>query len=213
MAYDVARSSFNPQSLVAWTDTLWNRWSDLVNMQESYDAEYVAVLELLLVMKNQTHSPDWSKWASNYSMVKSDAKDFKVRQFFDNAVLAEKIEVLSKQHSKNKHKQAQAHLGHGYEKKGFKGGNNDGGSACSNKQITCPCGTKFVPRMPNHLFCFFACKKSSGKTSGSDLDRAAQLIGSRKAGQQLLDKARAKNKKKWGKKKAGAHHASAKNQL
>jgi len=46
MAYDVARSSFNPQALVAWTDTLWNRWSDLVNMQESLDAEYVAVLRV-----------------------------------------------------------------------------------------------------------------------------------------------------------------------
>mmetsp|Transcript_100833 Transcript_100833/g.162666 ORF Transcript_100833/g.162666 Transcript_100833/m.162666 type:complete len:177 (-) Transcript_100833:2100-2630(-) len=121
MAYDVARSSFNPQALVAWTDTLWNRWSDLVNMQESFDAEYVAVLELLLAMKNQTHSPAWSKWASNYSMVKTEAKDFKVRQFLDNAVLAEKIEVLSEQHSKNKHKQAQAHLSHGSEKKKLQG--------------------------------------------------------------------------------------------
>jgi hypothetical protein len=73
---------------------LWNHWSDLVNTQESYDAEYVVVLELLLAMKNQTHSPDYSKWASNYSMVKIDAKDFKVRHFLDNAVLAEKIEVL-----------------------------------------------------------------------------------------------------------------------
>jgi hypothetical protein len=117
MAYDVARSSFNPQALVAWTDTLWNRWSDLVNMQEFFDAEYVAVLELLLAMKNQTHSPDWSKWASNYSMVKTEAKDFKVRQFLDNAALAEKIKVLSRQHSKNKHKQAQAHPSHGSEKK------------------------------------------------------------------------------------------------
>ena len=82
-------------------------------MQESFDAEYV----LLLVMKNQTHSPDGSKWASNYSMVKTEAKDFKVRQFLDNAALAEKIKVLSRQHSKNKHKQAQAHPSHGSEKK------------------------------------------------------------------------------------------------
>ena len=64
--------------------------------------------------------------------------------------------------------------------------------------------------MPNHLFCSFACKKASGKSAGSDLDRASQLLGSWKAGQQLLDKARAKDKKVWGKKKAGAHHACAK---
>jgi len=96
MAFNVARSSFSHQSLVAWTDTLWNRWSDLVNIQESYDAEYVVVLKLLLTMKNKTHSPDWSKWASNYSMDKTKAKDFKVRQFLVNTVLAEKIEVLSK---------------------------------------------------------------------------------------------------------------------
>ena len=161
-------------------------------------------------MKNQTHSLDWSKWASDYSMVKTEAKDFKVRQFLDNAALAEKIKVLSRQHSKNKHKQAQAHLGRGNEKKSFKGGDNSDGGGISNKQITCPCGTKFVPHMPNHLFCSFACKKASGKSAGSDLDRASQLLGSRKAGQQLLDKALAKDKKKWGKKKAGAHHASAK---
>jgi len=161
MAYNVARSHFNPQALVAWTDTLWNRWSDLVNMQEFFDAEYVAVLELLLAMKNQTHSPDWSKWASNYSMVKTEAKDFKVRQFFDNAVLAEKIEVLSKQHSKNKHKQAQAHLGHGSEKKSFKGGDNSGGGGSSNKQITCSCGAKFVPHMPSHGFCTLTAGKLS----------------------------------------------------
>ena len=43
-----------------------------------------------------------------------------------------------------------------------------------------------------------------------DLDRATQLLGSCKAGQHLLDKTREKNKKKWGKRKAGAHHASAK---
>jgi len=58
--------------------------------------------------------------------------------------------------------------------------------------------------MPNHLFCSFAFKKASKKTAGSDLDRAAQLLGSRKAGQQLVDKAREKNKKNWGKKKAPA---------
>jgi len=102
-----------------------------------------------------------------------------------------------------------ASLTRGYEKKGFKGGNNDFGGGRSNKQITCPCGTKFVPRMPNQFFCSFAYKKISRKTDGSDLDRTSQLLGSHKAGQQLLDKASAKNKKKWGKKKAGAHHASA----
>jgi len=209
-ANDVARSSFNPQALVAWTAMLWNRWSDLVNMQESFNAEYVAVLELLLAMKNQTYSPDWSKWARNYSMVKTEAKDFKVRKFLDNAVLAEKIEVLSKQHSQNKHKQAQTHLGHGCEKKSFKGGDNNGCWVSSKKQITCPCETKFVPRMPNHLICSFACKKASRKSAVSDLDRVSQLLGSRKAGQQLLDKAPEKDKNKWGKKNAGAHHASAK---
>jgi len=159
-------------------------------------------------MKNQTHSPDWSKWASNYSMVKTE--DFKVRQFLDNAVLAEKIEVLSKQHSKDKNKQAQAHLGHGSEKKGFKGGDNISGGGSSNKQNTCPCGAKFVPHMPSHRFCSFDYRKASRQSAGSDLDRASQLLGSWKAGHQLLDKARAKDKKKWGKKKAGAHHASAK---
>jgi len=56
--------------------------------------------------------------------------------------------------------------------------------------------------MPDHLFCFFAWKKASGKTAGPDLDRATQLFGSHNAGQQLLDKARDKNKKKWIKKKA-----------
>jgi hypothetical protein len=140
---------------VAWTDTLWNRWSDPVNVQETYDAEYVAVLELLLVMKNQTHSLVWNKWASNDSMVKTEAKGFKVRQFLDNAVLAEKIEVLSKQHSKNKHEQAQADFSsirdHGYDNKSSKGGNKVGGGGSSNKQITCLCGTKFVPRMRNHV--------------------------------------------------------------
>ena len=210
MANDVARSSFNPQALVAWTAMLWNRWSDLVNMQESFNAEYVAVLELLLAMKNQTYSPDWSKWARNYSMVKTEAKDFKVRKFLDNAVLAEKIEVLSKQHSQNKHKQAQTHLGHGCEKKSFKGGDNSGGGGSSNKHITCPCGAKFVPHMPSHGVCTFDRRKASRNSAGSDLDRASQLLGSRSAGQQLLDKACAKDKKKWGKKKAGAHHASAK---
>ena len=159
-------------------------------------------------MKNQTHSPDWSKWASNYSMVKTE--DFKVRQFLDNAVLPEKIEVLSKQHSKNKHRQAQAHLGDGSEKKSFKGGDNSGGGGSSNKQITCPCGAKYVPHMLSHRFCSFDCRKASRQSAGSDLDRDSQLLGSRKAGQQFLDKARAEYKKKWGKKKAGAHHASAK---
>jgi len=170
-------------------------------MQESFDAEYVVVLELLLAMKYQTHSPDWSRWASNYSMVKTEAKDFKVRQFLDNAVLPEKIEVLSKQHSKNKHRQAQAHLGDGSEKKSFKGGDNSGGGGSSNKQITCPCGAKFVPHMLSHRFCSFDCRKASRQSAGSDLDRASQLLGSRKAGQQFLDKARAEYKKKWGKKK------------
>ena len=44
------------------------------------------------------------------------------------------------------------------------------------------------------MFCSFACKKSSDseKTAGSDLDHASQLLCSRKAGQQLHDKASAK---------------------
>jgi len=137
------------------TKTFWYCWSHLGNVQESYDAEYVAVFELFLAMKNQTHYPDWSKWASNYYMVKTNVKDFRLGNFFTMRFLLRRLMCFLSSTART----SQSKLGHtrdlDYEKMSFKGSNNGGGGGSSNKQITYPCSAKFVPRMPNHLIYFF----------------------------------------------------------
>jgi len=48
--YDRVRSSFTGHGdLTFWADALWNSYSDILEMRDKYDPEFVSVMELLLL--------------------------------------------------------------------------------------------------------------------------------------------------------------------